>query len=881
MNDTLDKYKELVKLINVEYNELSNVSNDELRAKISYIEQCIVVCDNKQKALDNYLVQVYAIVKETARRFSEGNIIVTANSNDRSLANHYDFVEIDGDKAIYRNSWDVCGVSMNWNMVHYDEQLLGGILLHYGYATEMATGEGKTLVATLPVFLNALTHNGVHLMTVNDYLSKRDFETTRPIYMFYGLTADCIEYYSRSDDKRKKAYELDITFGTNSRFTFDYLLDHIVISPEECVQQSHNYAIIDELDSILIDEADTPHIIGGGNYYNEGDIYKENYPIVKELVESKGIPLFTSDKLKKSADFTEEGERWLSVKKNMPGLFVVKRLYELSDFDQLDTDKQNEIRERLFVQNVLRQLLNALVLYECDEDYIVEDGKIKIIDHHTGRAKESNRWEHGLHTAIEVKEGVKVRDDFDSMAVISLKNYFRLYNKIAGMSGTIMPVQEELQSVYNLRCTSLPTHKPLIREDFPLRIFKTAADKDKAIMDSIIENHHKGRPTLVGCISVKRSEEICNMFDEYAIVYNKLNAKTVKDEAMFVAKAGLGNAVTISTSIAGRGTDIKPSQDAIDNGGLMIIGTDLFESVRVDRQLKGRSGRQGNPGSSVFFTSLDDSILKNLNDEDMRMLIEKSYCYPESEISYDDIRCYFEKAQANREESLKDNRKETARKDDIVDPYRRKFYHQRNAVLFNSDAAEEIVDVIIQRNNASEELIDKNLHSFYLKTKELLIRSERNNINRTSIDVPFSDNMHPFVISLKVQLLKTGFEYFSKEFKRQIVLQIYDKEWKVFVQYIMGNLDKKEIGLLAEKYNMMMKEVHSKILRRLKNATILFEIRDVVTEQPDKPDNNPKEMNRSNADMDLEAPCPCGSGKKFCECHGSNTRRNNRDRRRR
>lgn len=678
---------------------------------------------------------------------------------------------------------------------------------------------------------------------------------------------------------------MDISFGTNSTFTFDFLFDHIAIAPEECVQQYHTYAIIDELDSILIDDADTPHIISGGNRYNVGEIYKENFPIVKELIEQKEIALFRINKLNKSAYFTEDGKKWISIKKEIPDLYAVERLYELSDFNQLDIDKQDEIRNKLHLQNVLLQLLLALTVYERDEDYIVIDEKVKIIDQHTGRVKESNRWSHGLHTAVEVKENVQVQNDSEGMAVISLKNYFRLYHKIAGMSGTIMPVQEELQSIYNLRCASLPTHKPLIRKDAPLRIFKTAADKNKAIIDSIIDNHQKGRPTLVGSISIKRSEEICRMLDECEIVYNKLDAKTIKDEANFIAKAGYGNTITVSTSVAGRGTDIKPSDDALANGGLMIIGTDLFESVRVDRQLKGRSGRQGNPGSSVFFSSLEDYILKNLKDEDMDLLKERSCSYSESEISYEDIRYYFEKAQANRENYFKNCRKETSYKDDIVDPHRTKFYHQRNAVLFNSAVAEEIVDEIIHETNSSREKIEDNLDLLYQKTKELIIRSERNNPNRVKVYVPFSDNMHPFAILFETQLAKASFEYFCKEFKRQLILQIYDKEWKKFVLYVMGNLDKKEIEMLNDKYDKMMNEIHSIILSRLQYATIPFEVRtDVLQQEKQKvEDENLKDKTnteRSSYIVNSSDKCPCGSGKKFCECHGSNTRRNNNKRRR-
>ena len=876
MNSILNKYQCLVDSINTNFNSLHNLSNDELREEFCKIEIAINKYDNKQEGIEKYLVPVFAIVKETARRFSEGNIAVTANPNDVKLANQYDFVEILGNKAIYKNRWDVMGVPTIWKMVHYDEQLLGGILLHYGFATEMATGEGKTLVATLPVFLNALTHEGVHLMTVNDYLSKRDFETTRPIYMFYGLTADCIEKYPRYDRRYKEAYRLDVVFGTNSSFTFDYLFDHIAITPQECVQTNHNYAIIDELDSILIDDADEPHIVGGGNYYNNGKIYKENYPLIKELLDKENSEvLYECSKLRKSADFTEEGKKWISNKKEMPDLYSIERTYELVDFDELAQEKQDEVREKLYLQNVFHQLLLALTVYERDVDYLVDGGKVNIIDPHTGRVKESNRWEYGLHTAMEVKENVEVQNDFDGMAVISLKNYFLLYKKIAGMSGTIMPVEDELKEIYNLRCASLPTHKPLIRQDNPLRIFKNTEDKDNAIIKAIIDNHKSGRPTLVGSITVKRSEEICNKLNEHGIKYNKLDAKTIKDEAFTISKAGLSNTITVSTSVAGRGTDIKPSTDAIDAGGLLVIGTDLFESVRVDRQLKGRAGRQGDPGSSVFFASLEDQILKNLEQDDLRSLDEYSSMLQDGEILDDKIRYFFEKAQANREKYFETCRKETARKDDIIAPQRKKFYEQRNAVLFSSEVAESIVKDIIDLSNITFESIDCHLSELYLKTKELVIRSTKNNPNRTSVFVPFSDKLHPFAVLLEVELTIASYDYFCKEFKRQIILQIYDKEWKKFVLHMMGNLDKKEIEMLDGKYLKMMDEINAIILSRLLNSSIPFEVRNEFIQQEQMSRCKPYRQLRPRTSIIKEYDmCPCGSGKIYCECHGSNIRSN-------
>ena len=880
MNKSLEKYKKIVCNINTEYANIRSLSNDELRNSLCKIEQYINVHKDKNRSLDENLISVFAIVKETARRFSLGDIEVTANQNDLMLAETYDFVEISGQKAIYKNRWDVMGVPYVWEMVHYDVQLLGGILLHYGYAIEMATGEGKTLVATLPVFLNALTHKGVHLITVNNYLSMRDFETTRPIYMFHGLSADCIENNERHDKKRKDAYKADVVFGSNSTFTFDYLFDHIAITPEECVQQNHNFAIIDELDSVLIDEADVPHRVGGGNYYNNGKIYKENYPLVKELVEQQGGDLYEVNKLKKYARFTQEGKKWLSSKKSMQDLFLIKRTYEVDGFTKLTQPQQNEIREKIELQNVLHQILLALTIYERDVDYIVEEGRVKIVDSHTGRAKESSRWSYGLHTAIEVKEGVEVQYDFDSMAVISLKNYFQLYNKIAGMSGTIMPVADELMEIYNLKCAILPTHRPVIRIDAPMRVFKTAQSKDAAIIKTITENLALGRPSLVGSISVKRSEQLCKELEELEIGHNKLDAKTTKDEADIVAKAGIGNTITLSTSVAGRGTDIKPSQDAISAGGLMVIGADMFESIRVDLQLKGRSGRQGNPGTSVTFASLEDQILKNLEQEDLDALKDLSKSYSGVEISTDEVRAYFKKAQANREAYFKTCRKEAARKDDIVAPQRRKFYEQRNAVLFSADEANSIVHDLVMQSQVSSEQIEERLLSLYSKTKELTTRSIKNNPNRTVILVPFSESLHTFAIRLEVEKVIADYGYFSKEFKRQIILQVYDKEWKKLVLYMMSNLDQKEIEMLNAKYNEMMKNINSIILSRLRYVSIPLECKNNNFENEGNVSISKKKICRES-NISWDAPCPCGSNKKYCECHGNNIRSVNRRNRRR
>ena len=781
----LNKYRKIVDSINMEFATLHCLSNDELRTRFSQIASAINDSKNKDIALDEYLVPVFAIIKETARRFTEGNIIVSSNDFDKYLSETYDFVTIENDKAIYKKRWDAGGAPFEWNMVHYDEQLLGGILLHKGYAVEMLTGEGKTLVATLPVTLNALTHDGVHMMTVNSYLSKRDFELTRPIYMFYGLTAECIEYYSNGNVRRKKAYEADITFGTNSSFTFDYLYDHLAMNPSECVQHKHTFAIIDELDSILIDDAGTPHIVGGGNRYNHGKYYEENLPIIKELLKTESVhPLYKSDVLRKMAEFTQDGKLWLASKKQIPDLFSVTRTYEIDNFDELDISEKNELLNNMFVQNVLSQLLADFTVYEKDIDYVVDNGKIKIIDQNTGRVKEDNRWEHGLHTAIEVKEDVEVQDDFDGMAVISLKNYFKLYHKVAGMSGTIMAVKEELKSVYGLNSEALPTHKPLIRVDLPLLVFRTEEQKEKAIINLIKNNQQAGRPTLVGCINLKRSESIANLLENESIPFNRLDAKTIKQEAITIAKAGIGNTITVATSVAGRGTDIKPSSDALKNGGLMVIGTDLFDSVRIDNQLKGRTGRQGNPGSSVFFASLEDTILKHLSKEDSLKLEELTDCKKDEELSDSQIISFFAKAQSNKELSAFQSRVNTARKDDIVAPRRFKFYNQRNSLLFDPESAIQLVQQIANNNHVSIDSIDNHLNYLYQKTIVLFKRSLRNNPFATHSLVPFSNDRHSFAIYFNIHAVIGSRKNFDREFKRQVLLQIYDKEWKSFVIYI-------------------------------------------------------------------------------------------------
>lgn len=872
----------LISEINKLYAGYQSLSNDELRETVAQIEVAITQSNDKEQALAAFLPPIFALVKETARRFTLGDVIVTANDFDHKLADKFDFVDIEGGKAIYHDHWFAGGNQFEWKMVHYDEQIMGGIMLHRGFVAEMATGEGKTLMATLPVFLNALTHKGVHIMTVNEYLSKRDCEQTRPIYMFHGLSVDCIEYSSLHNIKRKSAYKSDITFGTNSNFAFDYLCDHLTMLPDECVQFGHNFAVIDELDSILIDDADNPHIISGGDTYNVGKDFQDKKGIIEELLATSDDTMFQVDPLKHKAWFTEEGERWLSNKCQIEDLFNVKKIYHI-DKEKQPSEEQLSIRKNLHIQNILQQLLNAYTLYQLDIDYIIANDSIVIVDHHTGRLREKSRWEHGLHTAVEVKEKIRPKNDNNGMAVISLKNYFKLYTKLCGMTGTVMPVAEELKNDYNLNSVVIPTHRPLIRRDMSLRVFRTKEEKDKAIVETIETIHNNGRPILVGCLSIKRAEEICDLLTAKNLPHNLLSAKNHKKEAYIISQAGIGNTITVSTSMAGRGTDIKLSDEALRNGGLAVIGTDLFESKRIDRQLKGRAGRQGDPGSSVLFASLEDFIVKNLPEEEFETLSDIASNIDSEEVSIDSVRSYIERAQAIREEFFFGLRKEAIQKDDMIAPYRYKFYQQRNSVLFNASGVNEILTEIIV-NEQDWVAIDKHIHKLYQTANPIFSRSFANNKKRTKMSLPFSESMDLFTVVFEIEKVINNFESFKAEYIRQVILGSLDRDWKQFVQYLMNNLDETEVKGLPKAFGEMKKGIDRIILARLKYSVIPVgkdTSGDKNHGEQEKTQNEVStKINKSNNAISLEAICPCGSGKKYCECHGSNIRNTKPNRRR-
>ena len=689
----------------------------DIFAQIDKIEKEIL--DIFEKALDEVMPEVYAIVKETAKRFAENEeTIVTATDFDRELASdpRKDFITIDGDKAIYHNHWTAGGNDLKWEMIHYDVQLFGGVVLHQGKIAEMATGEGKTLVATLPVFLNALTGNGVHVVTVNDYLAKRDSEWMGPLYMFHGLSVDCIDKHQPNSEERRRAYQADITFGTNNEFGFDYLRDNMAISPADLVQRSHNYAIVDEVDSVLIDDARTPLIISGPVPKGDDQMFEEYQPLVERLVgvqrqlatqyladaktligegnrlieagnkkegqekldqgflslyrSHKALPknkplikylseegikagmlkteevymennnrrmpecieplYFVVDEKLNSCELTDKGTAWLADKVKDAELFVLPDITSqlsaleaetgLSDQERLD--KKDEMLNHYAVQServhTLQQLLKAYCMFNKDDEYVVIDGEVKIVDEQTGRIMEGRRWSDGLHQAVEAKEHVKVEAATQTFATITLQNYFRMYHKLAGMTGTASTEAGEFWDIYKLDVVEIPTNRPVIRNDQDDRVYKTQREKYKAVIEEIVKMRNAGRPTLIGTTSVEISELLSRMLDMYVnpetgkregIPHQVLNAKLHQKEADIVALAGQSTngkgAVTIATNMAGRGTDIKLSPEVKAAGGLAIIGTERHESRRVDRQLRGRAGRQGDPGSSVFFVSLE------------------------------------------------------------------------------------------------------------------------------------------------------------------------------------------------------------------------------------------------------------------------------------
>jgi preprotein translocase subunit SecA len=837
----------------------------DIFAQIDKIEK--EVLDIYEKALDEVMFEVFAIVKETARRFAENEeTIVTATDFDRELAADpkKDFISIDGDKAIYHNHWTAGGNDLPWEMIHYDVQLFGGVVLHQGKIAEMATGEGKTLVATLPVFLNALTGNGVHVVTVNDYLAKRDSEWMGPLYMFHGLSVDCIDKHQPNSEARRKAYQADITFGTNNEFGFDYLRDNMAVSPQDLVQRSHNFAIVDEVDSVLIDDARTPLIISGPTPKGDDQMFEEYQPLVERLVgvqkqlatqylaEAKNLitagnqlveagnkkdgqekldagflslyrshkampknkplikylseegikagmlkteeiymennnrrmpeciePLyFVVDEKLNSCDLTDKGTAWLAKQVNDAELFVLPDITsELSALeaqtglsDQERVDKKDELMNHYAVQServhTLQQLLKAYCMFNKDDEYVVIDGEVKIVDEQTGRIMEGRRWSDGLHQAVEAKEHVKVEAATQTFATITLQNYFRMYHKLAGMTGTASTEAGEFWDIYKLDVVEIPTNRPVIRNDQDDRVYKTAREKYRAVIEEIVKMRNQGRPTLIGTTSVEISELLSRMLDMYVnpetgkregIPHQVLNAKLHQKEADIVALAGQSTngkgAVTIATNMAGRGTDIKLSPEVKAAGGLAIIGTERHESRRVDRQLRGRAGRQGDPGSSVFYVSLEDKLMRLFASERIASVMDRLGFKEGEMIESPMISKSIERAQKKVEENNFGIRKRLIEYDDVMNKQRTVIYEKRRHALMGERIGMDIANIIWDR---IVHIIENN---DYNGCKEEFLHI-------LSMEVPFSHD--EFIDMPREQLTENAFQAAIGNFNRRM-----------------------------------------------------------------------------------------------------------------
>ncbi len=732
-----------------------------------------------EEALNDILPEAFAVVKETARRFSKNEKLeVTATQHDRDLATKKNNVIIEGDKAIYKNRWMAAGVEVVWNMVHYDVQLIGGAVLHSGKIAEMATGEGKTLVATLPVYLNALAGKGVHIVTVNDYLAKRDSEWNGPIFEFLGLTVDCIDKHQPNSNERRKAYQADITYGTNNEFGFDYLRDNMARNPEDMVQREHHYAIVDEVDSVLIDDARTPLIISGPtpkgddqqfhalkpkveilmnaqrNYLNtviadarkkfaENPDSKEaglallrayrglpkSKPLIKFLSE-QGVKallqqtesyymqdqnkemhkadaelFFVIDEKNHSVELTEKGIELITSANEDPHFFVLPdvgaSIAEIEKSKVPDNEKverkENLMRdfavksERI---HTINQLLKAYTLYEKDVEYIIADGKVKIVDEQTGRVLEGRRYSDGLHQAIESKENVKVEAATQTYATVSLQNYFRMYHKLAGMTGTAETEANEFWQIYKLDVVVIPTNRKVIRKDMQDLVYRSKREKYNAVIDEIAKLRDAGRPVLVGTTSVEVSELLSRMLKLRNIKHNVLNAKQHQREAEIVAEAGLAGTVTIATNMAGRGTDIKLGPGVKEAGGLAIIGTERHESRRVDRQLRGRAGRQGDPGSSAFFVSLEDDLMRLFGSDRIAKLMDRMGIEEGEVIQHSMISKSIERAQKKVEENNFGIRKRLIEYDDVMNQQRNLIYTKRRHALFGERLAVDLVNMM-------------------------------------------------------------------------------------------------------------------------------------------------------------------------------------------
>ena len=748
------------------YNEIEKVENNYL--------------DSLDKYLDSILPKAFAVIKETTKRFNNNSeIIVKSTPFDEKISSNKTYVKLNGDNAIWSNSWDAAGKKIVWDMVHYDVQLIGGIALHQGKIAEMQTGEGKTLVATLPVYLNALSGNGVHLITVNDYLAKRDCAWMAPIFEFHGLSVDCIDYYKPNSEERRRAYMADITYGTNNEFGFDYLRDNMAHKSEDRVQRQHSYSIVDEVDSVLIDDARTPLIISGpvpqgGNHefnelkpkisslvqlqrqlvtkiladskklFNEGNIEDGSFKLLQSF---RGLPknkalikflsqdgikqsllktenfymqdnnrempkvdaelYFTIDEKNNQIDLTDKGIEHLSKDVNDQNFFVLPDIsMEIANVESknLKIEEEAEVKEKLYNDfsekseriHTLNQLLKAYTLFEKDVEYVLMDNKVKIVDEQTGRIMDGRRYSDGLHQAIEAKENVKIEDATQTFATITLQNYFRKYRKLSGMTGTAVTEAGEFLNIYKLDVMVIPTNKPIARDDRNDLIYKTKREKYNAVINNVIDLSKQGRPVLIGTTSVEISELLSRMLERQNVKHNVLNAKLHKKEADVVGEAGKAGIVTIATNMAGRGTDIKINDEIKDKGGLAIIGTERHDSRRVDRQLRGRAGRQGDPGSSQFYVSLEDNLMRLFGSDRVAKMMDKMGHKEGEVIQHSMMTKTIERAQKKVEENNFGIRKRLLEYDDVMNVQRENIYKRRKNALDGNKLKVDIANMIYQ-----------------------------------------------------------------------------------------------------------------------------------------------------------------------------------------
>jgi len=866
-----------------------------------------------EEVLDEVLPEAFSIMKDTARRLTENSeVIVTANDFDRELATKHDFVTIQGDKAHYKNEWLAGGALIKWEMVHYDVQLFGGVVLHKGKISEMGTGEGKTLVATLPVFLNALTRNGVHLVTVNDYLSKRDSEWMGPLYMFHGLTVDCIDRHRPNSEERRQAYLADITFGTNNEFGFDYLRDNMATAPLDLVQRKHNYAIVDEVDSVLIDDARTPLIISGPVPKGEDQLFDELKPKVDRLVNTqkalatkyladarillksedkkeqeegalalfrsfKGMPknkplikylseqgikalllkteefymqennrnmyvatdplYFVIDEKNNTIELTDKGIDLITDNTDDAQFFVLPDVgSEIADLEKDKTlsieekqSKKDDILQSYSIKServhTINQLLKAYTLFEKDVEYVVMENKVMIVDEQTGRIMDGRRYSDGLHQAIEAKENVTIEAATQTFATITLQNYFRMYHKLSGMTGTAETEAGELWDIYKLDVVVIPTNRPIARNDMEDRVYKTKREKYTAVIEEIDRLVVAGRPVLVGTTSVEISELLSRMLNGRKIKHNVLNAKLHQREAEIVAAAGQSGTVTIATNMAGRGTDIKLTAEVKTAGGLAIIGTERHESRRVDRQLRGRAGRQGDPGSSIFYVSLEDDLMRLFGSERIAGIMDRLGFEEGEMIEHSMISKSIERAQKKVEENNFGIRKRLLEYDDVMNSQREVVYSKRRHALMGERIGVDITNMIY---DTADSIVENARNSGDFEELEVDL------LKVFSMDVPFKEEeFHSTKISMLGDMVAdAAMETFKRKMDKLAVIaypvikQVYEQKGQQYESILIPVSDGKRVFNITAHLETAYKSEAREVVKAFEKQTLLFVIDD-------------------------------------------------------